>query len=456
MDNDERAEELVAISSIYEEDIFLPSLDDYGGQFVAKLKLPQPFSVKIQSSDSDSASANITEKLNHIKHLPPLVLNFQLPTGYPSHHAPIFTLSCKWLSKSQLDILCKRLDQVYQENNGMVVLFLWFDVLENETFDLLGLKVPLDLSSVVSNSVGTKHNEDTDGQFDPRGIQDIASQDLLLPTILDYNNQENQRQFSKTLFTCNICFCDKLGSKCIKLDSCEHVFCKDCMKEYFTINIKDGNINGLQCPTDKCESKIHPSQVKSLVDPDVFSRYDYLLLQLGLQTMTDLVYCPRPACGQPVILDRGCNIGNCPSCNLVFCSLCRLTYHGLSNCKMKSEDRQKLKDEYLGADAETKHILEKRFGKKHLQDIVDESFSQEWLEQHSKQCPHCNTYIQKIDGCNKMACSKCNAFFCWLCMETLPRNSPYIHFSSSASPCFNRLFEGVDIDDDFHDVDFFL
>ncbi|GAB1597899.1 E3 ubiquitin-protein ligase RNF14-like [Argonauta hians] len=451
MDNDERAEELVAIRSIYEEDVFLPSPDNHGGQFIAKLKLPHPFNIRIQSSDGNSAAANTPEKLNQINHLPPIVLNFQLPEGYPSHQAPIFTLSCKWLTKSQLDALCKRLDQIYADNNGMVVLFLWFDVLENETYDLLDLKTPLDLSCVVSNSVTTRHK---DNQFDSRGIQDIASQDLLLPTILDYNNKENHRQFLNNSFTCNICFCDKMGSKCIKLDICEHVFCKDCMKDYFTINIKEGNVTGLKCPSHKCESKIHPSQVKSLVEADVFSRYDYLLLQLGLQTMTDLVYCPRPACGQPVILDRGSNLGNCPSCNLVFCSLCRLTYHGLSNCRLKSEELERLKRDYLNADMETKYALEKRYGKKHLQDIVNEAFSNEWLEQHSKQCPRCNTHIQKIDGCNKMACTKCNTFFCWLCMEVLPRNSPYLHFSSTSSECFNRLFEGDDDDlEDFYDFD---
>ena len=455
-DSGERADELTAISSIYEDDVFLPSEDDYGGQFVAKLKLPQPLKIYFQNCDGMESATNLSEpqgKFYQIRHLPPIVINFQLPEGYPSIRAPRFTLSCKWLSQAQLDVLCKRLDQVWKENSGMVVLFLWFDVLENEVFDLLQLKSPLDLSNVIASKKEGGTGSSTSDSFDRRGIQDIASQDLLLSTILEYDRQETQRQFSKSSITCGVCFCDKLGSLCLKFDGCDHVFCKECMKEYFTIQIKAGNITGLQCPADKCDSKVHPAQVKSLVDAEVFSRYDYLLLQLGLQTMADIVYCPRPACGQPVILEREYNIGICPSCNLGFCSLCMLTYHGVSSCRIKHGEHKRLKDEYLNADPETKQFLEKRYGKKTLQRAIDESFSQEWLEKYSKPCPQCNTNIQKIDGCNKMTCTKCNAFFCWLCMQSLPRNSPYLHFSTSSSMCYNRLFEGIEWDPNFDSED---
>lgn len=34
--------------------------------------------------------------------LPPLVLSFELPVGYPSSSAPVFTLSSKWLSRLQV------------------------------------------------------------------------------------------------------------------------------------------------------------------------------------------------------------------------------------------------------------------------------------------------------------------------------------------------------------------
>lgn len=45
---------------------------------------------------------------------------------------------------------------------------------------------------------------------------------------------------------------------------------------------------------------------------------------------------------------------------------------------------------------------------------------------------------QKLDGCNKMTCTGCMQYFCWLCMGSLSRGNPYRHFNDPSSPCFNR------------------
>jgi len=60
--------------------------------------------------------------------------------------------------------------------------------------------------------------------------------------------------------------------------------------------------------------------------------------------------------------------------------------------------------------------------------------------------------VQKIDGCNKMRCMKCSAQFCWLCLSVITENNPYSHFNSTKSPCFNKLFLGIDVNRDV-DVD---
>ena len=50
---------------------------------------------------------------------------------------------------------------------------------------------------------------------------------------------------------------------------------------------------------------------------------------------------------------------------------------------------------------------------------------------------------QKIDGCNKMSCTKCGTLFCWLCNARLPQANPYTHFNVPGSKCYNQLFAGV-------------
>jgi len=70
------------------------------------------------------------------------------------------------------------------------------------------------------------------------------------------------------------------------------------------------------------------------VTGELYDRYDRLLLQHTLDTMTDVVYCPRHACQCPVLIDD--SMGTCPACGYVFCIYCRLTYHGVSPCRINA------------------------------------------------------------------------------------------------------------------------
>ena len=212
----------------------------------------------------------------------------------------------------QLCELCKKLDEIWKENSGDVVLFMWTSFLKDDSIEYLRIESPLDLSTVVPKRVAarslqrsdskqstdsnqqnsnidqvavakgataggaapsTSHNStstngditsgdlDPSDPHDPRAIQDIASQDLLLPTILEHNKLQEDYEFKTTLFTCQVCFMEKLGALCLSFLTCDHVFCKECMKGYFEVQIQDGSVKALTCPSDKCESQAHPSQV---------------------------------------------------------------------------------------------------------------------------------------------------------------------------------------------------
>lgn len=105
-----------------------------------------------------------------------------------------------------------------------------------------------------------------------------------------------------------------------------------------------------------------------------------------------------------------------------------------------------LRNEYLEADEATKRFLEQRYGKRVIQKALEEMESKDWLEKNSKSCPCCGTPIEKLDGCNKMTCTGCMQYFCWLCMGSLSRVNPYRHFNDPSSPCFNRLFQAMHVD----------
>ena len=174
----------------------------------------------------------------------------------------------------QLSQLCKKLDEIWEENQGEVVLFNWTNFLREESFTFLNLTSPLDLSNVIISRTSTTDMEEdviivykkrvTEAeleQCDSRAIQDIASQDLLLTTLLEYDNAQTEHEFQTTVYTCNVCFNEKLGAACIKFTPCDHVFCKECMKGYFEVQIADGSVKCLTCPQEDCESQGHPAQV---------------------------------------------------------------------------------------------------------------------------------------------------------------------------------------------------
>lgn len=88
----------------------------------------------------------------------------------------------------------------------------------------------------------------------------------LLPQLLDFDEAQRQRVFDAKVFCCGICFSEKLGSSCLCFKECQHVYCKACMTEYFQIQIRDGNVQCLNCPEPKCTSLATPLQVRDICE----------------------------------------------------------------------------------------------------------------------------------------------------------------------------------------------
>ncbi|XP_075712664.1 E3 ubiquitin-protein ligase RNF14-like [Rhinoderma darwinii] len=437
-DKEAQEDELLALTSIYAEDEFKRADAASGGEIQLCLELPTDFVISIKSNSATNSFADNFE--DTVSFLPPIILNFELPPGYPSTAPPNFTLSCKWLSPPQLSLLCQHLDDLWEENRGCVVLFPWIQFIKEETLGYLNIKSPYEID-VSSNGLQTwmQSPEKTPGDgfssergsFDRRAIQDVQSVSALVKYILDFSETQQKKVFDGKPFLCNICFMEKLGGECTHFKDCQHVYCKNCLKDYFEIQIKDGQVHALNCPEPKCTSVATPAQVKHLVGEQLFNRYDRLLFQSSLDLMADVIYCPRPSCQMPVIKDPQETMGFCSVCQYAFCVLCKMTFHGVSPCKLTAEKLLELKEEYLAAEEEEKRQLEKRYGD--LRNAIEELKNREWLEENSKPCPHCEAPIEKIDGCNKMICTSCKQYFCWLCLKILSQTNPYQHYDDPSN-----------------------
>ena len=53
-----------------------------------------------------------------------------------------------------------------------------------------------------------------------------------------------------------------------------------------------------------------------------------------------------------------------------------------------------MREEYRVADVAHRKMMEQRFGRKNIQRLIEDSYSEEWITDNAKQCPMCGTSIE--------------------------------------------------------------
>lgn len=92
-------------------------------------------------------------------------------------------------------------------------------------------------------------------------LSGLTPSQILLSQILIYQADQKQKVFASTLFECGVCFTSSLGSECMQLSECDHIFCQACLSEFCRVQITNGNVRGLTCPQADCTATPTPSQV---------------------------------------------------------------------------------------------------------------------------------------------------------------------------------------------------
>ena len=256
------------------------------------------------------------------------------------------------------DKICQKLEELYFETR-MEVLFIWFSFLQNDVLRFLGIEDKLDISSVINQSHGHEYNRSYGrhtpkdvpnfkpqmyrgrGDFDSRAAFDMLGTELI-PHLKAYNEYKRKDTFNKSFFVCNICFSSHLGEDCVVFP-CNHMNCKKCITDYFMTLIKEGTVHLLKCPDIDCQTTAPNSLVRELITGELFERYDRLMLDSLIGSMSDAHYCPRQMCGNLVVGDPDSSLAHCNACGHAFCKNCKQTYHGIDPCNM-FRDPQKRKE----------------------------------------------------------------------------------------------------------------
>lgn len=481
--DDERAIELSSIAAIY------PELSiDPNSPFTAALDIPvaptEPLKIlfnaqtdgrpptvlqtPLNPTDQEDRSirrrpneathgSGLQSEAHHLSHLPPLSLKINLPDGYPPQAAPIFQLSTyqSWLRLDKLQELVDDGTRLWEEMGRDQVVFTYIDHLQQAAENCFGLaeepKKPVHMSNALK----------------------IA--------LLDFDIQAKREKFENETFNCGVCLEPKKGTVCHRLLSCSHVFCVECLKDFYNSMIIEGNVDAVKCLTPNCgndpEAKpateqaepdrharrrkkdryLSPSELLQIpLDQEIVQRYVHLKRKKKLESDKTTIYCPRQWCqgaarskkhpkpddlladadnqseSDPddsphykVTTKDGKEVETAyppPSERLAICEDCSFAF--CSVCKK-------------GWHGELLHCNPRK--RSELNE--EEKASMEYLALHTSPCPTCSAPCQKSHGCNHMCCFKCRTHFCYLCGQYLMESNPYSHFNDKKNSCYMRLWE---------------
>ncbi|KAI4178492.1 MAG: hypothetical protein LQ346_007430 [Caloplaca aetnensis] len=460
---DERAIELATISAIYPELTIDPS-----DSFTAEISIPidpiKPVAVRFpplsgaavpdglptppKSDGSDLASSTNTtsdtrplvpaeagQEVHELAHLPPVKLQIHLPSGYPDTKPANLKIvaDVPWLPEVVLERLRKSGESMWEDMGCSQMLFAYIDFLREEAEN--GFDLPSSATEPLQ-----------------------ISPDLEI-MLLDFDIKAKRAEFEKATFECGVCLEPKKGAICHRISRCAHVFCVECLQDFYNNCITEGDVGSVKCIAPKCgqnganrrkrDKTLGPSELLQIpLEQSMVQRYIKLKRKNALESDRTTVYCPRPWCQGPArskkteALDRNLDgesddegpgeparegvshpdgnippaerLAICTECTFAFCKVCKASWHG----------------EFVICDPQRK-----------AQVTDEEKASEEYMRMHTSPCPTCNARCQKTHGCNHMICYKCSSHFCYLCSSWLDSGNPYQHFNDPKKPCHMRLWE---------------
>ncbi|CAE6456661.1 unnamed protein product [Rhizoctonia solani] len=380
-----------------------------------------------------------------LMHLPPLLINVVLPPTYPQTRPAIKSISAQytWIAPSLLRKLAAHLDEMWTP--GESVLWQW------------------------AEDVRT-------GAFLESTLLPHPSPSILLSHLVTHQANTKQAQFSAQTFKCGICLSVQRGAKCIQLDCPNaHVFCLDCLKEFWGMCVAEGEVTKVACPGIECvkarekvkndAGDVGDDVICRVLNAEQVTRWKWLRAKHAAEKDPSAVPCPVRMCQAPVPRTKAAaedetgwsRLRTCDSCGFAFCVACKRSWHGpLSDCETTQTRAFKEAHVALTLPEEDPRIraLERQYGRTLLERMAEEyeeaEENQVWLKEHTTACPQCKTKVEKSYGCNHMTCTRCATEFCFRCGTQLrpdseSSESPYVHFTKSER-CDAELFDRYRVD----------
>jgi len=186
---------------------------------------------------------------------------------------------------------------------------------------------------------------------------------------------------------CRICY-DPSDLSPGSMLGCKHLFHNNCYRDYLINEVSQGPTCIIaHCPEIKCKQRVLRQLYAKLLPPAELERYDRYVMRSFIEDSKTLKYCPAAGCDR-VAVGSGISTIKC-QCQRPFCFRCGEEAHEPVTCAQLSVWALK---------------------------CSNESETANWILVNTKQCPACQSRIEKNQGCNHIVCGKCKFHFCWICM----------------------------------------
>ncbi|OTB06270.1 hypothetical protein M426DRAFT_55566 [Hypoxylon sp. CI-4A] len=238
-----------------------------------------------------------------------------------------------------------------------------------------------------------------------KSIKDKKRDEERATTRAEEENLE-QARLSGQVMECGCCFEEFPLNRMIECDGdAAHKFCRNCMKAQAETNIGLSK-HELTCMSmDGCSASFSAAQRKYFLEKKTQVAWERLeqeaaLRIAGIEDLETCPFCPYAAEYPPPDVDKEFRCIR-PGCGKVSCRLCRKESHIPKSCAEVAADNS------LGA----RHALE-------------EAMSEAVI----RICNSCKSPYLKLDGCNKITCTKCGHIQCYVCRKSI---KDYQHFSDT-------------------------
>lgn len=240
-------EELQTIGAIYEKEQFefvKQNSGGFTGSFVAHPHMPDAMKcmlVRIRATNKSTELLpyrprrfiKIDQTLYtefEILYPPPITVNFNLPLGYPVSRSPSIDVVSAWLPYSLREVATAALNAFLEFRIGEPCLWECFNYLETELFtEILNLPTTDDGMPV----------------FDAETLINQEALKYRFVSFLVASDAEASRSyFRKEMVECPVCAEPKAGEECLRLRTCYHIACYECLRTSFALHLSKGVMVG--------------------------------------------------------------------------------------------------------------------------------------------------------------------------------------------------------------------